>query len=140
MNKVSQDSREKFLQSITNGGKIKESCKAAGFSHMAYYAWRKSDKPEDIEYIKRIDAAIIARNGQIEDAIFTEALNGNAALLIFWACNRMSDRWSNTHYIRGNVEHKHTGTIEVNHREEIEALQAEEDRLTDLLNDRGSPN
>lgn len=137
---ITDQQKEVFLENLANGSKVYEACNASGFSYGSYYNWRHSDKPGDIAYIKRIDKALESRTELVVDSLFNQAITGNVTAIIFWLCNRGPAEWSNTHYIKGKLEHEHKGSITINHREELDRLQEEEDRIVAILNQRNSRN
>lgn len=90
VNNVNQKrQKEAFLESLGNGEKIKKSCEAAGITEMTIWRWRKEYKL----FNRQVLYILESRTQIVEDALFTNAINGNVAAQIFWLKNRAKDRW-----------------------------------------------
>lgn len=79
---------------MEKGYSITQATKEAGFSKGTYFLWKRSDKPEDKEFIKRCEVQQEYRTDIVEDALFVNATKKqNVIAQIFWLKNRRRDKW-----------------------------------------------
>lgn len=89
-----------IITSIKDGATITAACKAANISRGTLFNWRKVDE----EFDGTIEDAKKSRVSMVEDALFVNALKGNAAAMIFYLKNKGGYKDSplmeqHTHYV-----------------------------------------
>jgi len=97
--------KQAILDSLGAGAFITKAVEAAGIAVPTYYAWRRADP----EFDEACEAALAARVGRVEDALYAKAVSGHVTACIFWLCNRVPDRWQHVQRIvqehRGQIAH-----------------------------------
>ena len=71
-----------------------------GVSRQTLYNWRK--KYEEIDEALRMGKDVADR--QVENALYTAAIEGNVTAIIFWLKNRKPDKWRDMKNIDANIE------------------------------------
>lgn len=71
-----------------------------GVSRQTLYNWRK--KYKEIDEALRMGKDVADR--QVENALYTAAIEGNVTAIIFWLKNRKPDKWRDMKNIDANIE------------------------------------
>ena len=137
---ITENQKESFIQNLLAGQMLMKSCELAGFSHETYYAWKRSDKPEDIELMKRIAEAYEARTQIVADKLYMNATcanksseHGDVAAQKYWLNNRASKYWADKKKVETTGTLDVSGSVDVT--EKLSEVRAERDRLEKIMDD-----
>jgi transposase-like protein len=86
-----------ILKSLQKGASIHDACRGAGIDVVSFWRWRKADPKLD-EIVKTM---YDSRVQIVEDALYKGALEGNVTSQIFFLKNRATNRWRDSHEIKG---------------------------------------
>ena len=94
MNKYSDKQREKIINaiclSLEGGSSLQRACKEAGhISEVTFYKWRRQDEA----LANRVEEIYDSRIGNVEDALYRDAVKGNTSAQIFFLKNRAKHKW-----------------------------------------------
>lgn len=87
---------------VRNGATDEEIAKRLGISRDSFYEYKK--KYSDFSDILKETKEFV--DGQVENALLQNALNGNITAQIYWLKNRKPKQWRDKVEISGDVEHK----------------------------------
>lgn len=81
---------ENVLASLKNGANITEACEAAKVSRDTFYDWKNLDPKNEARIHAILDNSRVL---EAEDCLFAQIRKGNIVAIIFYLCNRKSERW-----------------------------------------------
>lgn len=91
--------KKTLLESLKSGASIVASCEGARISRETFYAWIHQDE----QFGQDVQTAKDSRTEFVEDALYQNALKGNATAQIFFLCNRAPERWKNVHKVEAEL-------------------------------------
>jgi len=97
------DKRKAIIASITNGACNADAYRAAEVPEKTFYNWMHDDL-----FRSAVDTARLAgrniRIRNVEDALYSTAIDGNTTAQIFFLKNRLSKEWADKHEIQGGAD------------------------------------
>ncbi len=93
MPRFSAERKEAALDALRRGSLRAAAARSAGVSKQTFYTAMKTKSGRLTAFGKAVLDAETEALGEVENALWENAVSGNVPSMIFWLCNRAPDEW-----------------------------------------------